>query len=96
MTNHVVQLQICPCPRFCNVSGVPLVSYLVVSLFHLCKLVHNHGKESGISPLCDTFSLWPHGSEELGLFLDHINSIRPSIQFTMEVETMERFPFLMY
>ena len=42
----------------------------------------------------DTFSLWPHGSEELGLFLDHINSIRPSIQFTMEVEDDGKIPFL--
>ena len=34
----------------------------------------------------NTFTLWRHGPEELSLFLKHINSIRPSIQFTMEVE----------
>ena len=41
----------------------------------------------------DTFSLWPHGPEELSLFLKHINSIKPSIQFTMEVED-RKIPFL--
>ena len=42
----------------------------------------------------DTFSLWPDGPEELSLFLNHINNIRPSIQFTMEVEDDEKIPFL--
>ena len=42
----------------------------------------------------DTFSLWPHGPEELSLFLKHINNIRLSIQFTMEVEDDGKIPFL--
>ena len=42
----------------------------------------------------DTFSLWPHGPEELSLFLEHINSIRPSIQFIMEIEEDRKIPFL--
>ena len=33
----------------------------------------------------DTFILWPH-KEDVQILLDHVNSIRPSIQFTMEKE----------
>ena len=33
----------------------------------------------------DTFILWPH-QEDVQILLDHMNSIRPSIQFTMEKE----------
>jgi hypothetical protein len=41
-------------------------------------------------PLCwfryvdDTFVIWPHGPSKLSEFLDHLNSIHESIQFTME------------
>ena len=42
----------------------------------------------------DTYSLWPHGPEELSPFLKHINGIRPSIQFTMELEKDGKIPFL--
>ncbi len=33
----------------------------------------------------DTFILWPH-QEDVQILLDHVNSIRPSVQFTMEKE----------
>ena len=33
----------------------------------------------------DSFILWPH-QEDVQILLDHVNSIRPSIQFTMEKE----------
>ena len=43
----------------------------------------------------DTFVVWEHGLEsELTLFLEHLNSLRPSIQFTCEVEEHGKFPFL--
>lgn len=32
----------------------------------------------------DTFNIWPHGEEALDSFLQHLNSLHPSIQFTME------------
>ncbi|XP_054709735.1 uncharacterized protein LOC129219380 [Uloborus diversus] len=35
----------------------------------------------------DTFAVWSHGEEELQLFLQHLNRIHPSIQFTMEKES---------
>ena len=42
----------------------------------------------------DTFVIWPHGLESLHLFLQFLNSIRPSINFTMELEKEDKLPFL--
>ena len=41
----------------------------------------------------DTFILWPQ-QEDVQILLDHVNSIRPSIQFTMEKEQDNKLPFL--
>jgi hypothetical protein len=41
----------------------------------------------------DKLVVWPHGSTRLQEFLHHLNSLRPTIQFTMEVETNNTFPF---
>ena len=41
----------------------------------------------------DTFVLWPH-QEDVQTLLDHGNSIRPSIQFTMEKEHDNKLRFL--
>ena len=41
----------------------------------------------------DTFIFWPH-QEDVQTLLDHVNSIRPSIQFTMEKEQDNKLPFL--
>ena len=41
----------------------------------------------------DTFILWPH-QEDVQILLDHVNSIWPSIQFTMEKEQDNKLPFL--
>ncbi|XP_021938281.1 uncharacterized protein LOC110838924 [Zootermopsis nevadensis] len=51
-------------------------------------------------PLCwfryvdDTFVIWPHGPGKLAKFLNHLNSIHESIQFTMETEKDGHLPFL--
>jgi hypothetical protein len=42
----------------------------------------------------DTFVDWPHGPEQLQNFLNHLNSLRPSIQFPMEIESESAIPFL--
>ena len=40
----------------------------------------------------DTFILWPH-QEDVQILLDHVNSIQPYIQFTMEKEQDNKLPF---
>ena len=42
----------------------------------------------------DTFVIWRHGIDELRKFLSHINGLRESIEFTMEIEADNRIPFL--
>lgn len=42
----------------------------------------------------DTFVVWPHGIPSLEDFLTHINSLRPTIKFTMETEQNGKLPFL--
>jgi hypothetical protein len=41
----------------------------------------------------DTFVVWPHGPTRLQQCLHHINSNRPTIKFTMEVEANNTLPF---
>ena len=41
----------------------------------------------------DTFILWPH-QEDVQVLLEHVNTIRPSIQFTMEKEKDNQLAFL--
>ena len=41
----------------------------------------------------DTFILWPHDNEALEGFLHHLNSLRPTIKFTLEVK-YGTLPFL--
>ena len=41
----------------------------------------------------DTFFLWFH-QEDVQTLLDHVNSIQPSIQFTIEKEQDNKLPFL--
>ncbi|XP_063216176.1 uncharacterized protein LOC134527430 [Bacillus rossius redtenbacheri] len=42
----------------------------------------------------DTFTVWQHGLETLEEFVNHLNSLRPSIKFTYEKETNGSIPFL--
>jgi hypothetical protein len=42
----------------------------------------------------DTFAVWPHGPARLQQFLHCLNSITPTIKFTMEVEANDTLPFL--
>jgi hypothetical protein len=41
----------------------------------------------------ETF-VWPHNSEQLKNFLSHLNSLRPTIQCTMELESDSAIPFM--
>jgi hypothetical protein len=71
----------------------------------VCDLYMSHFEElaldsSTYKPSCwfryvdDTFVIWPHGLNTLQDFLLHLNSIRPSIKFTMEIEVNNSIPFL--
>jgi hypothetical protein len=40
------------------------------------------------------FVVWPHGPERLQDFLNHLNSLRPSILFTIEIESQSAIRFL--
>ena len=42
----------------------------------------------------DTFVVCNEGQDKLHSFLEHLNSVRPSIKFTMEVEEDRKLPFL--
>jgi hypothetical protein len=42
----------------------------------------------------DTFVVWPHGPSRLQDFLSHLSSLRPSVQFTMEIESDSAIAFL--
>ncbi|PNF18952.1 hypothetical protein B7P43_G14912, partial [Cryptotermes secundus] len=42
----------------------------------------------------DTFVVWPHSPERLQNIFDHLNSLRPSICFTMETESDNVISFL--
>jgi hypothetical protein len=42
----------------------------------------------------DTFVIWPHGADGLQYFLTHLNNLRSSIQFTMEIESEGAISFL--
>ena len=44
--------------------------------------------------LDDTFFIWEGSRDELDTFLHYLNSIRSSIQFTMEMEDESQLPFL--
>ena len=42
----------------------------------------------------DTYTIWNHGEEKLEEFLNHLNSIHPNLQFTMEKEIDGQLPSL--
>ena len=42
----------------------------------------------------DTFVVYNEGQDKLHSFLEHLNSVRSSIKFTMEVEEDRKLPFL--
>jgi retron-type reverse transcriptase len=44
----------------------------------------------------DTLVDWSHDPERLQNFLNHLNSLRPSIQFTMEIESDSPIPFRIF
>lgn len=85
-----------------QVEGAPMGSPLSpvladIYMEHFEQLVHvssPHLPSLWLRYVDDTFVIWGHGEKLLKDFLLHINSLRPSIQFTMELEQDGRLPFL--
>jgi hypothetical protein len=42
----------------------------------------------------DTFVIWPHGSDKMEKFLNHLNGLHRNIQFTIQIEGDSHLPFL--
>ena len=42
----------------------------------------------------DTFVIWPHSDSNLQQFMNHLNSLRPTIRFTLESEEEGQISFL--
>jgi hypothetical protein len=64
----------------------PVVSYIYMEHFENLALDSTLHKPSlWLLYFDDTFAVWPHGPEQLQDFPGHLNSLRPTIQFTMEI-----------
>ena len=62
----------------------PVLADIYMEYFKEMALVSTSLKPSmWLRYIDDTFILWPH-QEDVQILLGHMNSIRPSIQFTME------------
>jgi len=42
----------------------------------------------------DTFVIWPHGTDKLERFLNHLNGFHRNMQFTTQIEGDSHLPFL--
>jgi hypothetical protein len=67
----------------------PVVSNIFME--YLALESANHKPSFWLRHVDDTFVIWPRGPQE---FFDHINSVRPFIQFTMKIEANNRIHFL--
>ena len=73
---------------------LPVFAYIYKEYFEEMALGSTSLKPSmWLRYIDDTFILWPH-QEDVQILLDHVNSIRPSIQFTMEKEQDNKLLFL--
>jgi hypothetical protein len=73
----------------------PIVSNIFLEHFEKLALDSAQYKPSLELQYVDgTFVIWLHGPERLQDFLNHLNNLRPSIQFTMEIESNSAIPFM--
>ena len=85
-----------------QVKGAPMGSPLspVIANIYMEDFEKKVLESAPLKPRCwyryvdDTFVIWQHGSEKLNEFLQHLNSVHECIQFTMELESDEKLPFL--
>lgn len=87
---------------YAQIDGLPMGSSLspVVANIYMEWFEHYAIETANIKPktwlryVDDTFIVWSGDHEELQEFLEHLNSLRPSINFTMEKEQNSALPFL--
>ena len=73
----------------------PIIANIFVESFEEMALQSTNQKPSlWIRYVDDTLILWPHDLQSLNGFRDHLNSLRPTIKFTMEIESDNQLPFL--
>jgi hypothetical protein len=60
---------------------------------HFEKLALDSAQYKPSLYLDDTLVVWPHGPERLQSFFSYLSSLRPSIHFTMEIESDSVVPF---
>jgi hypothetical protein len=72
----------------------PIISNVYMVHFQELTQLSKHKPSLWFQYVDDTFVVWPHDPERLQSFLNHLNSLWPSIQFTMEIESDSAFPFL--
>jgi hypothetical protein len=73
----------------------PIISNIYMEHFKKLVLESAQYKPSlWLQYVDDTFVVWPHAPDQLQYFRSHLNSLRPSIQFTMETESHTVIPNL--
>lgn len=88
--------------RYKQIQGAPMgspLSPIIANLFmedFEIRALENavHKPKLWLRYVDDTFVIWSHGVDKLKTFLEYLNNIHPSIQFTMEVEVQGQLPFL--
>jgi hypothetical protein len=76
-------------------SVSPIVSNIFMEHFEILALDSTQHKQSvWLRYVDDTFVVWPHGPSRLQDFISHLNSLSPSIQFTIEMESDSAIAFL--
>jgi hypothetical protein len=73
----------------------PLLATSAWSISRNGLLTQHNKKTIAVAPdVDDIYVVWPHGPEGLQNFLTQLHSFRPSIQFTMEIESDTAVPLL--
>jgi hypothetical protein len=76
-----------------GISLSPVVSNIIMERFEKLALDSAQHKQSlWLRHVDDIFVILPHGPERSQNFLSHLNSFRPYIQFTMEIEPDSAIP----
>jgi hypothetical protein len=70
----------------------PVVSILMEHFEEIALDIAYHKPAKWLRHVDVTFVVWPQGPAKLQQFLYHLNSLRPTIKFRMEVEPNDTLP----